>query len=98
VTSRFSFTHDAAGITVMAGRLGAAGVAGVTIERGDGPVVEELLSAGLAVFVVPSRQINGLRTRYGSAGNKDGAGLPSRRRRAQRAAPTREGCTPGRVP
>jgi transposase len=32
--------------------------------------VEELL-AGLVVFVVPSRQIKGLRTRYGSAGNKD---------------------------
>src|SRR6266516_7582873 len=44
---------------------------GVAIERGDGPVVEELLSAGLAVFVVPSRQIKGLRTRYGPAGNKD---------------------------
>jgi transposase len=40
-------------------------------ERGDGPVVEELLGAGLAVFVVPSRQIKGLRTRHGSAGNKD---------------------------
>ena len=71
VASRFSFTHDGAAIKAMAGRLGAAGVAGVAIERGDGPVVEELLSAGLAVFVVPSRQIKGLRTRYGSAGNKD---------------------------
>jgi transposase len=55
----------------MVRRLRAAGVAGVAIERGDGPVVEELLAAGLAVFVVPSRQIKGLRTRYGSAGNKD---------------------------
>ena len=71
VDSRFSFTHDGAAIRAMAGRLRAAGVAGVAIERGDGPVVEELLSAGLAVFVVPSRQIKGLRTRYGSAGNKD---------------------------
>jgi transposase len=71
VASRFSFTHDGAAIRAMAGRLRAAGVAGVAIERGDGPVVEELLSAGLAVFVVPSRQIKGLRTRYGSAGNKD---------------------------
>jgi hypothetical protein len=34
--------------------------------------VEELLKAGLAVFVVSSRQIKGLRSRYGSAGNKDG--------------------------
>ncbi len=71
VAGRFSFTHDAAAIRIMIRRLQAAGVAGVAIERGDGPVVEELLAAGLAVFVVPSRQIKGLRTRYGSAGNKD---------------------------
>jgi transposase len=71
VASRFSFTHDGAVIRAMAGRLRAAGVAGVAIERGDGPVVEELLSAGLGVFVVPSRQIKGLRSRYGPAGNKD---------------------------
>ena len=71
VASRFSFTHDAAAIEAMAGRLRAAGVAGVAIERGDGPVVEALMAAGLAVFVVPSRQIKGLRSRYGSAGNKD---------------------------
>ena len=43
----------------------------MAIERGDGPVVEELMDAGLAVFVVPPRQIKALRTRYGSAGNKD---------------------------
>ena len=55
----------------MVRRLRAAGVAGVAIERGDGPVVEALMEAGLAVFVVPSRQIKGLRSRYGSAGNKD---------------------------
>jgi transposase len=71
VTGRFSFTHDAAAIRAMVRRLSSAGVAGVAIERGDGPVVEELLAAGLAVFVVPSRQIKGLRTRYGPAGNKD---------------------------
>ena len=74
-TGRFSFTHDAAAIRAMVRRLGSAGVA---IERGDGPVVEELLGAGLAVFLVPSRQIKGLRTRYGSAGNKD-VGFPSYR-------------------
>jgi transposase len=71
VAGRFSFTHDAAAIRTMIGRLRSAGVARVAIERGDGPVVEELLAAGLAVFVVPSRQIKGLRTRYGPAGNKD---------------------------
>jgi transposase len=71
MAARFSFTHDAAAIRAMIRRLHAAGVARVAIERGDGPVVEELLAAGLAVFVVPSRQIKGLRSRYGSAGNKD---------------------------
>jgi hypothetical protein len=71
VMERFTFTHDAVAIKAMVGRLRSAGVAGVAIERGDGPVVEELLGARLAVFVVPSRQIKGLRTRYGSAGNKD---------------------------
>jgi len=71
VTGRFSFTHDTAAIKAMVGRLRCAGATGVAIERGDGPVVEELLAAGLAVFVVPSRQIKALRSRYGSAGNKD---------------------------
>lgn len=55
----------------MVSRFRKAGVAEVAIERGDGPVVQELIAAGLAVFVVPSRQIKALRTRYGSAGNKD---------------------------
>lgn len=71
VTGQFSFTHDAAAIRAMVKRLMSAGVAGVAIERGDGPVVEQLLGAELAVFVVPSRQVKGLRSRYGSAGNKD---------------------------
>ena len=61
VTGRFSFTHDAAAIRSMVRRLSAAGVGGVAIERGDGPVVEELLEAGLAVFVVPSRQVKGVK-------------------------------------
>jgi hypothetical protein len=51
----------------------AAGVTGVAIERGDGPVAVELVEAGLAVFVVPSRHIKGLRAWYGSAGNKEPA-------------------------
>lgn len=61
VTGQFSFTHDAAAIGAMVKRLVSAGVAGVAIERGDGPVVEQLLGAGLAVFVVPNRQVKGLR-------------------------------------
>jgi transposase len=34
-------------------------------------VVDILLAAGLAVFVISSRQVRALRPRYGSAGNKD---------------------------
>jgi transposase len=71
VVDRFEFAHDAAAIRGMIRRLSRAKVVEVAIERGDGPVVEELMDAGLAVFVVPSRQIKALRTRYGSAGNKD---------------------------
>lgn len=71
VLDRFEVTHDAGALRAMTARLARAGVTGVAIERGDGPVVEVLLDAELAVFVVPSRQIKGLRSRYGSAGNKD---------------------------
>ena len=47
------------------------GVREVAIERPDGPVVEALLDAGLTVVMVNPNQIKNLRSRYGSAGNKD---------------------------
>ena len=68
---RFTVTHDAAGLKRMAGRLLRAGVEQVGIERGDGPVVDTLMQAGLTVFVIPPGQVKNLRSRYGSAGNKD---------------------------
>jgi transposase len=68
---RFTVRHDAAGLRQMAARLLRAGVAQVGIERGDGPVVDTLLAAGLTVFVIPPGQVKNLRSRYGSAGNKD---------------------------
>ena len=34
-------------------------------------MVETLLAAGLTVFVIPPGQVKNLRSRYGSAGNKD---------------------------
>jgi transposase len=71
VIDRFDVAHDAGGLKQMVRRFGAAGVQNVAIERGDGPIVEVLLDASLSVFVVPSRQIKSLRSRYGSAGNKD---------------------------
>jgi transposase len=68
---RFSVTHDAAGLRSLVKRLLAAGVSEVGIERPDGPVVDALRHAGLVVFVIPPGQLKNLRSRYGSAGNKD---------------------------
>jgi transposase len=68
---RFTVRHDAAGLRQLASRLLRAGAAQVGIERGDGPVVDTLLEAGLTVLVIPPGQVKNLRSRYGSAGNKD---------------------------
>ncbi|HEY5246016.1 MAG TPA: transposase, partial [Acidimicrobiales bacterium] len=68
---RFTVRHDAAGLRQLAARLLRAGVEQAGVERGDGPVVETLLEAGLTVFVIPPGQVKNLRSRYGSAGNKD---------------------------
>jgi transposase len=68
---RFTVRHDAAGLRQMASRLLRAGVEQVGIERGDGPVIDTLLEAGLTVYVIPPGQVKNLRSRYGSAGNKD---------------------------
>ena len=70
-TLRFSITHDAAGLRTLVRRLLAAGVGEVGIERPDGPVVDALRQAGLVVYVIPPGQLKNLRSRYGSAGNKD---------------------------
>lgn len=68
---RFMVEHTAAGLKQLIRRLLGAGVAEVGIERGDGPVVEALLAAELVVLVIAPNQIKNLRSRYGSAGNKD---------------------------
>jgi len=68
---RFAVTHTAAGLGTLVRRLLAAGVAEVGIERGDGSVVEALLQAELTVLVISPNQVKNLRSRYGSAGNKD---------------------------
>ena len=64
---RETVKHSAAGLA----KLHRHNVRGVAIERGDGPVVQALLDAGLTVFVIASRQVTALRSRYGTAGNKD---------------------------
>lgn len=71
VLERFFVTHDAAGLKTLVRRLLKAGVDEVGIERGDGPVVDALLQAGLTVLVIAPGQVKNLRSRYGSAGNKD---------------------------
>jgi transposase len=71
VLDRFTVTHNAAGLKSLVRRLLTAGVDDVGIERGDGPVVEALLQAELTVLVIPPVWLKNLRSRYGSAGNKD---------------------------
>lgn len=68
---RFGIEHTAAGLRALVRRLLAADVIEVGIERPDGPVVEALLAGGLTVYVIPPGQLKNLRSRYGSAGNKD---------------------------
>ena len=71
VAGRFSVEHTAEGLRAMVQGLARAGAAEVAIERGDGPVVDALLAAGMTVVVITPRQVKNLRSRYGSAGNKD---------------------------
>ena len=71
VLDRFAVTHNAAGLKSLVRRLLKAGVDEVGIERGDGPVVEALIQAEFTVLVIPPAQLKNLRSRYGSAGNKD---------------------------
>jgi transposase len=71
VTARFTVTHTSGGLTELIRRLQRAGAGEVAIERTDGPLVEALLAAGLTVVVISPNQLKNLRSRYGSAGNKD---------------------------
>ena len=71
VVERAVVVHTAAGLARLVKVLRRHAVSAVGIERGDGPVVEALLAAGLPVFVIAPGQITALRGRYGSAGNKD---------------------------
>jgi transposase len=70
-THRFTVAHTTAGLRELVRRLDRAKVSQVAIERPDGPVVDTLLAAGLTVVVIPPGQLKHLRSRYGSAGNKD---------------------------
>lgn len=63
--------HSSAGLRALLGLLTRCGVGEVAIERPDGPVVDALLGAGITVVVISPNQLKNLRSRYGSAGNKD---------------------------
>jgi transposase len=69
--ARKSVEHTAAGLRAMGRFLLNHGVGEVAIERGDGPVVDALLDADLTVVVISPNRLKNLRSRYGSAGNKD---------------------------
>ena len=71
VVERFTVAHTAIGLRDLVRQLAKAGANEVAIERPDGPVVEALLEAGLTVVVISPNQLKNLRSRYGSAGNKD---------------------------
>jgi transposase len=71
VVERFTVAHTAIGIRDLVRRLAKVGAHEVAIERPDGPVVDALLAAGLTVVVISPNQLKHLRSRYGSAGNKD---------------------------
>ena len=68
---RFTVPHTGAGLVELTRRLAKAGCGEVAIERPDGPVVDRLLDKQLIVVVISPNQLKNLRSRYGSAGNKD---------------------------
>lgn len=63
--------HSRSGLRTLTLTLRRLAVRRVAIERGDGPVVEHLLTEGFEVVVISPRQVRSLRARYGTAGNKD---------------------------
>jgi transposase len=74
ITQRFEIANSAQTFAGLVKRLVKLGVDGVAIERGDGPLVEALLEAGLRVVVITPRQVKGLRSRYTGSGAKSDAG------------------------
>lgn len=71
VVERLTVEHSAAGLHRLLGLLRRTGAQEAAIERPDGPVVAALLGAGITVVVISPNQVKHLRSRYGSAGNKD---------------------------
>jgi transposase len=70
IRARFQIPNTGKSFTGLCRRLGRLQVAGVAIERPDGPLVEAMLEAGLRVVVVSPRQVKSLRSRYRASGAK----------------------------
>jgi len=66
-SQRWTVVHNEDGLRGLVRRLARIGVAEVTIERPDGPVVEALLGAGLTVVVISPNQLKNLRSRSAGA-------------------------------
>lgn len=71
VLERFTLVHSRSGLAGLISKLDKLGCCEIAIERPDGPVVDALLEAGLTVVVISPNTVKNLRSRYGSAGNKD---------------------------
>lgn len=63
--------HTSAGLRELTRLLTRHGASEVAIERPDGPVIDALLDAEVTVVVISPNRVKNLRSRYGSAGNKD---------------------------
>jgi hypothetical protein len=74
IRARFEVTNTGKTFAGLIRRLGKLAVAGVAIERPDGPLVQAMLDAGLRVVVITPRQVKALRSRYGAAGAKSDPG------------------------
>lgn len=74
IRARFEVPNTGKCFAGLIKRLVKLRVAGVGIERPDGPLVEALLQAGLRVFVVAPRMLKAVRARYGAAGAKSDPG------------------------
>jgi transposase len=70
IRARFQVPNTGKRFTGLVKRLGKLAVAGVAIERADGPLVHALLDAELRVVVVTPRQVKALRSRYRASGAK----------------------------
>jgi transposase len=74
IRARFEVPNTGKSFAGLVRRLVKLAVRSVAIERGDGPLVEALLDAGLEVYVIAPAMLKALRQRYGPTGAKSDPG------------------------